>query len=487
MRATIRRSPADSRDSERRGASAHAHRHLFRGAHALMLNTVLTGGSGFVFWLVAARLYAPAQVGVDGALISLMMAVSAICQLDLGGIFPRFLPESARPASMILRGYAAAGGFALVVATAAVMIVPHLSTNLSSLGVNRMLAVAWVLGTALWTVFALQDAALTGLRSAHWIPVENGTFGVLKVVGVAMLAFIGAANGIFLAWVIPMALLLVPVNAVIFRRAVRAHLPTHSDGILNRFGRGRFYRFVGLNYLASVFDQGMYAALPLLVVAVLGPTQAGYYLIPLTIAGTVDALAFNMATSLTVEGSFASDRLRDLTLAAARRFVTIILPVTIVIVVAAPLVLLPFGRNYADHGATVLRILAIAGLFRSVYTLNDALCRITGRGTAIAFYAGLRCVLVLVLSLLMANAWGLVGVATAWLVTQVILAAVVAPTTWRILHRPSHAGDADGESLVASPEPPAPAWDGGTHQPFDTDPPAVVTDPRPPSDTGTPA
>jgi len=83
------------------GARGHAEQHLFRSAYALMLNTVLTGGSGFLFWLLAARLYTPAQVGVDGALIALMASVSAICQLNLGNVYPRFLADATRAAETI--------------------------------------------------------------------------------------------------------------------------------------------------------------------------------------------------------------------------------------------------------------------------------------------------------------------------------------------------------------------------------------------------
>ena len=55
----------------------------------------------------------------------------------------------------------------------------------------------------LWGVFSLQDAALTGLRQAHWVPVENAIFGVLKLaLPPALLAWRRAR--VFVGWVWPM-------------------------------------------------------------------------------------------------------------------------------------------------------------------------------------------------------------------------------------------------------------------------------------------
>src|SRR4051794_9784235 len=55
---------------------------MFVTAFSLMTNTVLTNGLGVLFWVVAARLYRPSAVGRDSALVSLMMALSTIGQLD---------------------------------------------------------------------------------------------------------------------------------------------------------------------------------------------------------------------------------------------------------------------------------------------------------------------------------------------------------------------------------------------------------------------
>jgi O-antigen/teichoic acid export membrane protein len=424
------------------GHEGQPERYLFRTAHLLMLNTVMTAVLGFAFWILAARLYSPERVGVNSALIAVLMTVSTLCQVNLGSVFVRFLPESTQPARLILIGYAVAGGFSLVVATCVALIAPHVAHDLSVLGSNHLIGVIWVIAVALWCVFALQDGALTGLRSARWIPVENSSFGVLKIVALLILAAFGAAQGMLLAWVLPMAILVVPVNLIIFRRAVPAHVPAHTEGIVNRFGRRRLIRYLGMASVASSIDQGMLAALPILVVAILGATQNAYFYIAFTIVATLELLADNIVTALTVEGTHAAHRLRELTRAVGRRFLTLLLPATLLLILAAPVALLFFGRTYADHGTTVLRLLALASIFRGAIWLYMAVARIQGRGLVLLSVSVATSVGTLVFTSLFAHLWGLNGVGFGWLVSNVLVAIVVVPMLWRFVHQ------RDGDALV---------------------------------------
>jgi O-antigen/teichoic acid export membrane protein len=431
-------------------------RYLFRTAHLLMLNTVLTGALGFAFWILAARLYSPERVGVNSALIAVLMTVSTLCQVNLGSVFVRFLPESTRPARLIVLGYAVAGGFSLVVATCVALIAPHFAKDLSVLGSNRLIGVIWVVSVALWCVFALQDGALTGLRSARWIPVENSSFGILKIVALVILAAFGAAQGMLLAWVLPMAILVIPVNLIIFRRAIPAHTPAHTEGIVNRFGRRRLIRYLGMTSVASSIDQGMLAALPILVVAILGATQNAYFYIAFTIVTTLELLADNIVTALTVEGTFATHRLQELTGAVARRFVVLLLPATLVLIAAAPLALLFFGRTYADHGTTVLRLLALASIFRGAIWLYMAVCRIQGRALSLLAVSVATSVGTLVFTSVFAHLWGLNGVGIGWLTSNVLVAIVVVPMLWRFVRRPATPATGGGMPVGADVIPDGP-------------------------------
>ena len=73
------------------GESAHASRQLLRGAYSLIANTAVTSVLGMGFWVAAARLYSSAEVGRDTVLISVMIELSTVCQLNMGNGIVRFL------------------------------------------------------------------------------------------------------------------------------------------------------------------------------------------------------------------------------------------------------------------------------------------------------------------------------------------------------------------------------------------------------------
>ena len=48
---------------------------LTRNGYSLVASAGVTSALGLVYWVVAARLYTPAEVGVNAALLSTMMAL----------------------------------------------------------------------------------------------------------------------------------------------------------------------------------------------------------------------------------------------------------------------------------------------------------------------------------------------------------------------------------------------------------------------------
>ncbi len=416
---------------------APASGHLLRSAYSLLANTAVTSTLGMGFWVAAARLYPTVDVGRDTVLISVMIELSTICQLNMGNGIARFLPDLGRQSARALGAvYGLTGFVALVVGTTFVLVVPHVSHQLSYLGGETTLALGFVLTLVLWGTFTLQDAALTAVRRAPWIPIENGLFGVLKLAALPLLLAASAIHGIFLAWALPMALLLIPVNLLVFLRAI----PGHTDGgtqesSISRIGRRRVARFLAQDYLASIFTQATLTVLPLLVIATLGATQSAYFAMPFTIVLAFDTFAYSACSSLVVEATLEQESLRTLSVVFARRVLTLLMPAAALLALAAPLVMLPFGRVYAEHGAGALRLLLCGSVFRAVTALFSAVSRAQGRGIRLGLVELALLVLVLGSAFPLAHSYGIEGVAAAWLIANAIICLTVVPLLIRFLRQ----------------------------------------------------
>ncbi len=404
-------------------------------ASALMANTGITSVLGMVFWAVASRTYTPRQLGESAALISAMMLLSVVSQLNLAMGISRLLPQVSRQRwRPVAAAYGVTAGVAVMVTAGFVIVAPRVSSGFAFLGHEPLLAVALVVAVVLWNVFALQDAVLTAARWAVAIPIENGLFGVLKIGLMVWLAHGLAGQGIFVAWLLAMAVMLVPVNGLIFWKVLPSR-PQPGAGpratVLPITDRGRVTRYLAIDYVASLLYQGYTSLLPLLVVAVLGREANAYFYIAFVIAGAVRAVAESMSTSLVVEGARDELALSSLARRSVLRYVMLAAPGIAMLVIGASLLLRPFGSSYVDEGSALLRLLLIAALPQAMVTIYLGVERVRANVSRVLAVEAAVVVLATAGSVIGMGWLGLKGVGLAWLVAQSIVAAAIAPALWR--------------------------------------------------------
>lgn len=428
---------------------AHLAEPLFRGAYSLMAGTALTALLGIAFWAIAARSAPTDEVGRDAALISSLITLSAICQLNLVDALVRFLPGVRRASQgrAILAAYGASALAGMAGGTAFVLVAPALSERLSFLSDDRGLALAFVASMALWGVFVLQDSALTAMRRATWVPIENAGFSVAKIALLPVLVGVGSSHAVFLAWMLPTLLVVPVVNALLFGRLLGPARRAAPEAAAVRALRGRaLARFLAQDYVGFVLGQAAVTLVPLVVVARLGEEASAHFYMPFTLIVAFDLLFYNVTTSMTVEGAHDEARTAQLAATVVRRFLAVLVPVALLVVAAAPLLLVPFGGEYVDEGSGVLRLLALASIARAVVCLYLAVARLQGRGRAILAVQGVVFAGVVSLSLALAEPLGLEGIGIGWLGGNALAAVVVAPALVRLVRRAraaSAAGEAD--------------------------------------------
>ena len=410
-------------------------------ATSLMANTAVTAALGMAFWAVASRRYSAGQVGEDAALISAMMLLSVVSQLNLAMGISRLLPQvHARRWRPVAAAYGLTAVVAVVLTGAFVAVAPRVSGGFRALVEHPQLAAALIVAVVLWNVFALQDAVLTAARWAVALPIENGLFGVLKIGLMVVLVARFAGHGIFVAWLAAMAVMLLPVNALVFGKV----LPAGSRGAtaptaLPLADRRLVTRYLAVDYVAALLSQAYTTMLPLLVVAVLGQADNAYFYIAFVIAGAVRAVAQSMSTSLVVEAAHDESELATLTRRSVRRYTRFAIPGTAVLTLGAGLLLLPFGAEYSDRATTLLRLLLVSTVPHAVVTLYLGVERVRARARRVLAVEAATGLLVAVGVVLGMRWFGLTGVGVGWLAAQTVVALLVLPllrNVWR--HQEPH-------------------------------------------------
>jgi O-antigen/teichoic acid export membrane protein len=407
---------------------------LYHSGYALVANTAGTTLVGFLYWALAAHLYSHEAVGRASALVSALVVVSTIAQLNLASTLPRFLPYAKRRAGrLIVLCYSANSIAAAIGGVVFVLLIPKVSSNWEFVQASAPIGALFILAAAIWGVFALEDAALTGLQRSVVVPIENTGYGVVKLILLAAVASLMPSSGIFFSWIAPLVICVPVINWLIFMR----YLPARDTAReVSEVTSGVIMRFAGLDYVGSLFAMAYTNLPPLLVLTVLGPIANGYFYIAWTIGAGMSVLAGNFSANLLIEAAAAPERLAELTRGVLVRCFVVLVPTALVLVIGSRLFLGLYGSGYADHAATVLALLAVAAIPRSMVLLAVSLDRVARRvGRGALTHLGVA-ILVIGGSWLLLKSHGIDGVGLAWLFGNLIIALVRLPTLVAAARRP---------------------------------------------------
>ncbi|GAA0366476.1 hypothetical protein NE235_02740 [Actinoallomurus spadix] len=421
---------------------------LFRNAYALMINGGLTGVLGLGYWLLAARFYPPAEVGRQSAQNQAMMFLGGLTALNF--ILIRFVPEMGRGTSrLVLRTYLAGITAAATLAAGFLLTLgwwgPSFA-HLSGLGAG----VFFVVSVVSWSLFTAQDGVLTGLRHATGVLGKNTLFAGLKIVLLVTLAGALPEDGIAISWVLAALLLLIPVEGIVHQRLIPRHVAATAGDRPVPTG-AEIGRYVVGDYTGTLFYYALCNLVPVVVAARLDARTNAYFYLAWVLGATVDVLAVNMATSLTVEGAFDAHGLAAACRSALVRMTLILLPTTVALLLGARLGLSVFGPGYARHGAPLLRLLALAVLPKALIEVYIGVLRVRRRTRLVALLQGTRFAGVLGLVLLLPGGAHATGPGYAVLAVTAALAVAVLPSVLRVI-RPATSVAAPKTAPDAVPE-----------------------------------
>ncbi|WP_446040805.1 lipopolysaccharide biosynthesis protein, partial [Streptomyces sp. SID1121] len=419
------RGPAGPAGGKPEAAAPAGHDSMFRNAYALMLSTGVSAALGLGFWLVAARYYTEEAVGQGSAAIAAMRLLASITATTMIGAVVRYVPRAGRATgSLVLRAYAVSS---LVVCVACVVFLLTLDLWGPSYAPldGPTAGLVFTASCVTWALLTLQDGVLTGLRKAFWVPVGNAVFSVGKLLLLVAFATAMPVLGVFVSWAAAIALSVLPLGWLIFRRLIpRQAEADHDREPLSSRDIGRF---LAGDSVGALFSLAMINLLPVMVAVRFDAAHNAFFYTAYTVGGTMEFMAINMASSLTAHASHSPERLAEGVRGALRRMAVLLVPVVLVLVVFAPQVLAPFGPDYAEHGTTVLRLLAAAALPRVVVELYIGVLRVQGRTGMLAVLQGAMCLLVLGSAMFLLGPTGISGAGLAMLGSMTLVALVAAP------------------------------------------------------------
>ncbi|MFI1830928.1 lipopolysaccharide biosynthesis protein [Streptomyces sp. NPDC020412] len=414
----------DDREGQE-GAGSDSGDSLFRNAYALMLSTGVSAALGLGYWLVAARYYTQEAVGEGSAAIAAMRLLASVTATTMTGAVVRYVPRAGRRTGpLVWRTYLTSSVVVTVVSVGFLFTLPLWGESYEPLA-GFWPGVCFVTACVSWALLTLQDGVLTGLRRAFWVPVGNAVFSIAKLLLLAAFATALPVLGVFVSWAAAIALSVLPLGWLVFRRLIPQQAAADRDREPPRLRE--IVRFLAGDSVGSLFTLAMVNLLPVMVAVRFDAADNGYFYIAYTVGATMEVMAINMAASLTAHASHSPETLAAGVRGALRRMTLLLVPVVLVLVLFAPLILAPFGAAYAENGTTVLRLLAAAALPRVAVELYLAVLRVQGRTGALAVVQSAMCALVLGSAALLLGPTGISGAGWAMVLSMTVMALASAP------------------------------------------------------------
>ncbi len=340
----------------------------------LLGKTVINSGSGFLFWIIAARLYTTGDVGLAAALISAIGFLGWLTSLGLDSAIIKYLPEKSENSVGLTNSCLTIWNVASVVGGIGFLIVvPFWLPSLAFIGHSAFGIVIFIATLVASGVGAFVDFAVIVQRRSKLLFIRTALQAALKLVLLAAVAVVGGkAIGLFASFGLATIITAVVALWLFLPKA----LPGFRPRLTVRHMNLGVARYSAANFLSSGLQVAPLQLVPLIVLNVLGTRASAYSYIGWRTAMPLFAVAEAAAVALFAEGSRRDESLATNVMRGVKLTALLLLPAVLIVVVGADKILLLFGGSYSREAATVLRVLAIATIPDAVIEIYLAINRI---------------------------------------------------------------------------------------------------------------
>jgi O-antigen/teichoic acid export membrane protein len=399
---------------------------------ALIAGKVATMGLGFLFWILAAQLFVPAEVGLAAGAVSAVMLCTQLALLGVGSsVIVHFPRHGARPAALLDTAFTVVIASAFLAAVMFLLLALGAFDQLRVVASDPAFAVSFVGMSILGTAGILFDQISTALRRGDQALARALLFGIVTI---SLLAGIAAATktttsfGIFVTWV-GGALGACLLGALQLRRSPsRYRFRPRLEPSLTRSLLG-----VGLpNHALTLTERAPGLILPIVVTELVSAEANAAWYTAWMMAWVLYIVPIQVGMTLFAEAAHRPAELGKLVRDGIRISLAIALPACAALAVLAHFALSILGPTYAEAGTTPLRILVIAVVPLTMIQAYFVVCRSTRRLREATLTGAVNGLASVGGAAAAGIAFGLTGMAVAWLTAQLLTSAWAVVRLWRL-------------------------------------------------------
>ena len=389
-----------------------SHDQLYKNASYLMLSNIAMAVTGFLFWLIAARLYPPEDVGLATALISATALFVIFSTSGVNQMFIRFIPSmsSEDRGKLISTTVLFSIGISAVLSFVFILFIEFLAPKLDILRVP-MYALIFIVPTVSYCIFILFDGTFIARRKSSFVFVKNSMQGILKVLFLPFLVLAGGI-GIFLSYGV--SLIIAAFLSLFLFLKIYSRIRIRPDIKVLR----RAFAFLSANYISTIFLQLPNLLFPLIILNMTSGADVAYFYIPWHMFFALFGFIILINSAFLMEGSYEKDIRKDERKTIKLSFLVVIVGIVLFFIFGRSILSL-FGSGYANF-ASLLHVLALSLLpasINQIYLTVKNIRKEVVRFTEMNVFIYSSC---LVLGTLLVPYYGVIGIGYGWLIGQTL-------------------------------------------------------------------
>jgi O-antigen/teichoic acid export membrane protein len=413
-------------------AALRQNQDLVRNAGSLAATTGITSVLGFAFWIYAAHVFTPAEVGYGTAAISAITLIGTIGMFGIGTMLIGELPhrelERQARGGLIMAGLIASFTGTLILGLGFAFISLVFEKHFPEVGGTLGRMVLFAVGAAITGATLVFDEATIGLMRGGLQLNRNIAVSVAKMVALPACAIILHdifGVGIILAYVLGTIISLLPV-AVMIKRS--------GSSVLYRPDWEAFWRLGRLTLSHNWLNLAIVVPtkiLPVLVVIVVSPSSNAAFYIATMLASFLYMIPIHLSTVLFAIAASKPELIPEKLRFVLRMALLIGIPGGLILGLTSPYILSFYGSSYAHLAVGPLWIIILQYLPQIPNTVYVSVCRATGRINRATVFLTAGAIVQCVAILIGGKLAGLYGLCFALLGVEALQAIVTTPPVLR--------------------------------------------------------
>jgi len=393
---------------------------LYINSFFLMLSKLFNTGAGFIFWILAARLFSIEDVGLTIAILSTLDLIKMFSTFGFHFSLIRFLPINNNKSSIFFTCLIITTCTSFILGALYLLGTYFFSFELVLLRINTYAAI-FLLFAATGSIILITGQTFIAIRKSIDLFYQNILMAVripilfvlVKLESLGILGSIAIANLIASIFSLLRLNCLIGINIKIDKKFI-------NESIRFSFG----------NYLAEALYVSPTLILPIMILKLLGEVDVAQYYIAFAVGNLVLIIPEAMGTSLFVEGShgkIAKKTIRKTIIATY----ALLAPAVLLIYFLGGISLSLFGKDYFES-LNLLRLLVLSSLIVAPFFLFIPLQNVIMRIDRVILFNLFRFLLILGLSYVFIMQFGTIGIGYAWIVTHMLLCiCIILPSLQR--------------------------------------------------------